>query len=82
MACECCTASRETNGVYRLFDPKCIYCGARLIQKIGKLQIAASEARDRRKAVLGDWCSYGHSEKAIRALVRGPAALEPVERRK
>jgi hypothetical protein len=84
MACSDCMASRATSGLWKTFDPLCVFCGARLIQAIGRLQIPASEATKRRKAVLADWLKYGHAEKELRALVRGPAALEPEtkERRK
>lgn len=78
-ACDCCAASRLTGGLYRLFDPKCLHCGARLIQQIGALPIPASEATKRRKAVLKDWCQYGHSETELRALAKAEALpLEPV----
>ena len=61
-----------------MFTPKCIYCGARLIQMLGRLQIPASECSARRRAVLSDWVKYGHSETEIRDLVKGSMALGPV----
>jgi hypothetical protein len=61
-----------------MFTPKCIYCGARLIQMLGRLQIPASDCSARRKAVLSDWVKYGHSETEIRQLVKGSTALGPV----
>ena len=60
-----------------MFTPKCIYCGARLIQMIGTLPIAVSAASERRKVALSDWVKYGHSEAEIRRLVKGPFAIGP-----
>lgn len=60
-----------------MFSPACIFCGARLIQRIGKLHIAQSECVARRRAVLKDWVDWGHSEAQIRELVKGPVALAP-----
>ena len=77
MTCKTCTASRETQGLWRMFDPACIFCGARLVQKIGRLQIGRTEATARRKQALADWMALGHSEKEIRALVKGPIAHAP-----
>lgn len=76
MTCECCNIARDFPQ-YRMFTPKCIYCGARLIQMLGRLPIAASECSARRKAVLSDWVKYGHSEAEIRRLVKGSIAIGP-----
>ena len=62
---------------YRWFNPACLYCGARLIQHLGQLPIAASDCKARRQTVLKDWLSYGHSEAELRTLVQGPAAFPP-----
>lgn len=77
MPCQDCTASRLTNGLWVTFDPRCLYCGARLIQRIGKLPIPQDKATARRKQVLADWCALGHAESEIRALAKGPMAHEP-----
>ena len=70
MTCQTCQAATETNGACQMYDsPKCIYCSARLIQRIGRLRIAATEATSRRKAVLADAVAWGHSEAEIRRLV-------------
>lgn len=78
MACTDCQAARETTGLWRMYNPACLWCGARLIQMIGRLPIAQREATARRKAVLADWVKQGHSEQEIRDLVKGPMAVEPV----
>jgi hypothetical protein len=63
-----------------MYDLKCIHCGARLIQKIGRLPIPQVVATQRRKAVLKDWTEFGHSEAEIRELVAGRMALAPIAR--
>jgi hypothetical protein len=78
--CDDCLAARETSGHWRMYDLKCIYCGARLIQKIGRLQIPRVVATQRRMAVLADWVAFGHSEAEIRGLVSGRMALTPIVR--
>ena len=76
--CSNCNTAREFPE-YRMFCPSCIYCGARLIQRIGLLPIGKTEASERRTKVLKDWTQYGHSEKEIRGLVAGPPALGPAK---
>lgn len=76
MICECCSIARS-NPQYRMFTPKCMHCGARLIQMIGRLQIPASDCSERRRVVLSDWVRYGHSETEIRKLVKGPLPIGP-----
>ena len=77
--CKSCQASRETNGLWNTFDPSCLFCGARLIQKIGRLQLSVTESTARKRAVLADWLALGHSELHIRALAKiKDLALEPV----
>ena len=62
-----------------MFDPRCIFCGARLIQKLGKLRVMPAEITQRRRAVLADWIAAGHREAEIRELVALPVmAVAPV----
>ena len=78
--CTSCQASRETQGLWNMHDPACLWCGARLIQKIGRLQLSASESTARKRAVLADWTAYGHSEIEVRRLAKGTElALAPLE---
>ena len=58
--------------MYPHFSLGCVYCAARLIQRLGKMPIAASQCKERRQAVLRDWVEFGHSEQKIRALAAGP----------
>jgi hypothetical protein len=76
--CPCCTAARETTGHWRYYELQCAWCGARLIQRLGKLPVTQAEITQRRRAVLADWCQYGHAESQIRELVRGPMAVAPI----
>lgn len=71
MKCECCTKARQYPG-HRMFTPRCIHCGARLIRMIGELTLPRFELSARRKAVLSDWIAHGHSEIEIRRLVKSP----------
>ena len=75
--CTSCAASRECNGLWAMHDPLCLWCGARIIQVIGKLAIPQAEATARRKVQLAHWLEFGHSESAIREAVKGPLAYAP-----
>lgn len=76
-SCECCQIARH-HPAYAMFTPRCIHCGARLIQRIGRLSIPPSEITARRRRVLADWMAYGHPEQEIRALAKsGSMALGP-----
>jgi hypothetical protein len=60
-----------------MFTPACVYCGARLIQRIGLLPIPPSEITARRRVVLRDWMAHGHSEQNLRQFAKGSTALGP-----
>lgn len=81
MNCTSCQAARQTQGLWPLFNcPQCLWCCARLIQKIGKLRTPTSdEISARRRAVLADACAWGHSETTIRQLAKlKELAVEPL----
>lgn len=78
MTCKNCEIAR-TFPQYRLFNPVCAHCGARLIQCLGRLPIPARECRQRRQAMLALWLKHGHSEAQIRELVKGPLAIAPIQ---
>jgi hypothetical protein len=83
MTCAYCIAARETLGAHRLHDPRCMYCGARLIQLIPHMcDGIAAWASQRRRDALAVWVAQGHDEAEIRELVAGPMAFEPVRGRK
>ena len=78
MSCKECDAARECGNFGRLFDSlKCVYCAARLIQRIGKMKIGIAECTARRKTVLADSVVAGLDEDLIRKLVKGFISLEP-----
>lgn len=76
MTCTNCITARDF-AAYRMYSPACIYCGARLIQRLALRDISNAECTSRRKAVLADWVAWGHSEAEIRRLVKGEPALQP-----
>lgn len=67
--CTDCQAARETNGLWAFHCPTCLWCGARLIKRLGATDLSRDEISARRKRVLADWVAMGHSEAEIRALV-------------
>ena len=88
MPCWDCSAATETNGQWVRFDSlKCMYCAARLIQMLGRLNMRQGETPEqhrarisaRRKVVLADSVAAGLSEALIRDLVKGKMAVEPVK---
>jgi len=82
MTCSDCKAASETSGLWPQHNPACIFCGARLIQRLGKLRTPSSEQiTARRKAVLAEWMAHGHSETQLRALVKGPLAVAEGKRK-
>lgn len=80
--CSDCMAAREALGNWRFYDPRCLWCGARCLQRIPKFSATNAEASQRRKLVLRDWVAQGHSEIEIRELVAGPMAFEPIKKGK
>lgn len=76
--CADCDAARDTRGHWFRFDPLCLWCGARLIQQIQRLQRPREERASRCRAVLTDWMSYGHTERELRELAAsGSMPLAP-----
>lgn len=78
--CSDCNAARITTGHWPYHDPACIYCGARLIQRLGRIRQLPSIITQRRQVVLRDWMAMGHSEQEIRELVKGLMAVAPVQK--
>lgn len=68
--CEDCARAREGPG-WPMFNPACLWCGARLIQRIRALKGVRprEELVARVAAAKSSWLSYGHSEKALGELV-------------
>jgi hypothetical protein len=76
MACQDCHRASIGPG-YPLHCPTCLWCGARLLKTIGRMQITAEQSVARRRKVLADWVAHGHSEQDLRALAKGPTPLAP-----
>lgn len=55
-----------------MFSPSCLWCGARLIQRLGLLARPRDEIVARRRTVLADWMAMGHAEDRLRALAKSP----------
>lgn len=76
MVCKNCIVARGFPG-YRMFNPACLHCGARIIQQLGELRIGSMECSQRRRAMLSVWVEHGHAEDEIRELAKGPLCIGP-----
>lgn len=67
--CDDCLRSQAGPG-WRLYDPACLWCGARLIQAIQGLKGRASPVRIEQRVnhVLLDWTHYGHNSQELMEL--------------
>lgn len=76
--CTDCKAAKETAGLWAQFNsPGCLWCTARLIQRLGKLRTPTTDAiTARRRVVLADAVAWGHDEALIRKLAKGPLSVE------
>jgi hypothetical protein len=61
---------------YRLFNPLCKFCGARLVQTLRGLSVSNAEKKRRQLAALADWEKYGHSRQEMLTLAKGALPLE------
>jgi hypothetical protein len=77
--CNDCRIRRNSNTSWPLYSPRCLHCGARLIQTIKALKgiRPTAELSTRCAQVLSDWVAYGHLESELRALSIGPLASQP-----
>lgn len=74
-ACDECAVLREhyrtDPWVRPMFNPACLHCGARYIQRLQrKSGLPDTAKRDRCRAVLEDWKAHGHAEGELRALAK------------
>lgn len=71
--CEDCRRATAGPG-WRLYDPACLWCGARLIQSIQNLKGRVSPVRieQRVKHVLLGWTHYGHNSQELLAMANEP----------
>ena len=78
MICKECQGAKECGNHGQIFNSvQCVYCAARLIQRIGKFKIKATECAARRTQVLADSVQAGLDEQEIRNLAKGPIAYQP-----
>lgn len=75
MQCHECEIAKDFHS-YTLFNRKCKWCGARLVQVLGTLDRSAAEIKRRRSAALDDWEQMGHDRAEVRSLAMGALALE------
>lgn len=85
--CDVCSVVRRhyprDPQVHRQHCLKCMYCGARLIQRLQRVFVLAPlQRRDRCRQVLSDWMALGHSEAQLRALAKATAwAVAPAAKK-
>ena len=76
MTCECCTAAKESPD-HRMYDPACLWCGARLLRNLRRHPITTDQLKARRQTVLSDWMRYGHAEADLRAWAKRDDCFDP-----
>jgi hypothetical protein len=80
--CTDCLAARESRGAYRVYNPLCLYCGARILQMMPKVCSTNAETTQRRRAMLKVWVDLDHDEIELRELAKQKSiAFEPVTKR-
>lgn len=78
MKCNCCAYAREYHEHGRMFNSlACVYCAARLMQKIDTFKISDEKKRLRKNEAFLDSAKVGLDKKLIMDLYRGSMALEP-----
>ncbi len=87
--CECCTTARACDGYYRVFDPACLWCGARYFQLLRSwpaIKVASrAETKEERQAwrstVLATWKAQGHDMAKVLALAAAKdCPLKPIKK--
>jgi hypothetical protein len=79
--CSDCAAARVTSGLWRYFDPACLYCGARICQRLRTVNCTQAEIKQRQTAMLEVWAKF-HPMAELLQLVQGPPAFEPIAKGK
>lgn len=77
--CDCCSTARAYPS-FAFFNPACVFCGARLIQRIqrGCNHLSPDAKRERLRGDLDRWLAHGHNELRIRALAKSMQwSIEP-----
>jgi DNA-directed RNA polymerase subunit RPC12/RpoP len=79
--CADCSAARETLAKWPYFDPLCVYCGSRIVQRLRKVNCTQAEIKQRQQAALEVWSKF-HPMAELLELVSGPLSFEPVKKEK
>ena len=58
--------------------PLSVFCGGRLLNRIGRVQALSTEISQRRRAALKVWMDWGHAETELRALAKAHESLQPI----
>lgn len=76
--CEDCRAAEEAPK-YALYNPRCPWCGARLIQSLRARARSRpkEELLARYQEVIKTWADFGHQESELRKLSGGARATQP-----
>lgn len=77
MACEDCAGARASPEHHRRYDPRCLWCGARYVQQLRRLELPKKELDAWRVRVMDDWEKFGHDRMRLRELAMAKAL--PVE---
>lgn len=75
--CDNCAVARGGFPEYRLYNPACLYCGARHVRLLENF--ATGEAlKVRRRAAVAYWKTFGHDTKTLVDMAKaGPLPIEP-----
>lgn len=74
MACTDCEHALATNGRWVYFNNRvCLYCAARLIQRIQALLIPSAAKNQRSRVILDESVAAGLPEAEIRAMAKDAA---------
>lgn len=76
--CSDCAATREAPG-WSMFNPACLWCGARLVQRIRNLPRPGAEIKARQSKVLEDWQAMGHDRSELLRLSRTECPVAPLD---
>jgi len=75
--CTNCDIARDRPD-YRLYNPTCLWCGVRILQRAADWPLPESVVKERRRENVAIWVGYGHSELELRRLFKGPPAYAPI----
>jgi hypothetical protein len=78
MACEECARARANPDHHRVYDPACLWCGARYVKQLRQYYPGKTDLAEKRKAAMDVWERNGHDRVQLRELATAAALpLEP-----